>query len=102
MRNRKNMIASPRRSYPAFDANLAEAHEAVVGSAPMFRFEFSDNLKHRHLPKIESISAQRKTQAPRADRGQRILNAAAAARSRKPKFHHARQIATPDRAQPPQ
>jgi hypothetical protein len=65
----------------------------------MFRFEFSDNLKHRHLPKIESISATGQTQAPRADRGQRILNTAGAARSRKPKFHHARQIGTQHPAQ---
>jgi hypothetical protein len=65
----------------------------------MFRFEFSDNLKDRHLSKIESISAARETQALRADRGQRILNAADAACSRKPKFHHARQIGPRDRAQ---
>jgi hypothetical protein len=68
----------------------------------MFRLEFSDNLKDRHLSKIESISGERKTQALRADRGQRMLNAADAARSRKPKFHHARQIGVRDLAQPPQ
>jgi hypothetical protein len=81
MRNRKNMTQHPsdipRRIYPAFDANLAEAREAVVCSAPMFRFEFSDNLKCRHLPKIESIGRQAETQGRRANRGQRILKMAA-------------------------
>jgi hypothetical protein len=65
----------------------------------MFRFEFSDNLNFRHLSKIESISPEAKTQGPRDDRGQRILNAAAAGRFEKQKFHHARQIGPRDPAQ---
>jgi hypothetical protein len=46
---------SPQAIYTAFDANLTEASEAVVGSAAMFRFELADNLNFRHLAKIESI-----------------------------------------------
>jgi hypothetical protein len=68
----------------------------------MFRFEFSDNLKLRHLSKIESIPTEPETQARRADRGQRILNTAGMACSRKPKFHHARQIGAREHAQSPQ
>jgi len=47
---------SPQAIYTAFDANLTEAPEAVVGFAATFRFEFSDNLNLRHLAKIESIA----------------------------------------------
>jgi hypothetical protein len=62
------------RIYPAFDVNLTEAAEAVVGFRAMFRFEFSDNLNFRHLAKIESISNFTGIQASRGHRGQRILN----------------------------
>jgi hypothetical protein len=58
------------RIYPAFDAKLAEAAEAVVGSDAMFRFELADNLNFRHLAKIESISGNAGMQAVRGHRGQ--------------------------------
>jgi hypothetical protein len=44
------------RIYTAFDANLTEAPEAVVGSGATFRLELADNLNFRHLAKIESIA----------------------------------------------
>jgi hypothetical protein len=82
--------------YPAFDANLTEAAEAVVGSGATFRFELADNLNFPHLAKIESITDCAGIEGWQTSWSMNPKFRGPIALREKPKFHHAPQIGAPD------